>query len=408
VKAQLEVIAGPEEGKVIALEEWRGVVVGRGAACHLRIRDPRVSRTHFLLERRPPAYRIFDLASSGGTFVNGQRIVEQDLASGDVIRIGHSELRFVLGESSQDATPAPLPPPEELKAKSDESVLATVGKRLAGFEILAPIGAGRLSYVFKACDPRKKLTVALKILRPEYSGNQDEMRRFVRAMKSAIELKHPNVVRVYTAGRAGGHSYVVMEYVDGESLAETIGRIGTAGPLDWTRAFRIGTHAARALQAARQHAVVHRNITPHDILVRREDGVAKLADLMQATAIEGTTAERVMRAGASVGEMAYMSPERTASDADVDGRSDIYSLGATLYALLAGRPPLEDKSPSSLVARIRDQKPKSLKEFHPAIPGPLESLIMRMLAKRPEDRFQTPADLLEELERIGRDHGLNV
>ena len=205
--ARLEVISGPEEGKVFELQEGRALVVGRGKPCHLRLRDPRVSRTHFLLEKGPLAYHLFDMGSSGGTFVNDERVHKLDLAPGDVITIGQSKLRLVVAESAEDAGSAPLPPPDELRRKSDESVLETVGKSLAGFEIQAPIAAGRLGFVFRAYNPRKKLTVAMKILRPEFSGNRDEMRRFIREMKSARDLKHPNIVRVYTADRTGGYRF---------------------------------------------------------------------------------------------------------------------------------------------------------------------------------------------------------
>jgi len=409
VNSRLEVISGPEEGRSFELEEGRGLVVGRGKPCHFRIRDPRISRTHFLLEKGPTGYHVFDMGSLGGTFVNGNRVREVGVLPGDVIRAGRSEMRLVVAEPEEaPALISAEPPAAEPGAERGQTLTGLVGKTLAGFQIQALVAEGKLGVVFQALDHKKGLPVALKVLRPEFSSDADEMRRFVRAMKTVLALKHPNIVRVYSAGRSAGYCFVVMEYVDGESLARVIKRIGTVGTLEWSYALRVGVHMTRGLDAARHHQIVHRNVTPRNILIRRKDDLAKLGDLMLAKAIEGTLAERVTRTGMLVGDMAYMSPERTFSDAVVDERSDIYGLGATLYALLTGRPPLEDKSMPALITKIREEEPETPKKFQLAIPDLFEGVVMRMLAKRPEDRFQTPAELLKELERIGKYQGLDL
>ena len=158
------------------------------------------------------------------------------------------------------------------------------------------------------------------------------MQRFIRAMKTMLPIKHENIVALYNAGKAGRYAWVAMEYVDGESLTQVIQRIGAAGMLDWQNAFRVAVHIGRALECADEHKIIHRNIMPANILLTH-DKIAKLGDLMFAKALEGTAAEQITRPGQLVGELAYMSPERTRGTSDIDGRSDLYGLGATRCTL---------------------------------------------------------------------------
>src|SRR5262249_2368143 len=153
---------------------------------------------------------------------------------------------------------------------------------------------GASSVVFKARDLDEGGTVvALKVLHPEFSKDEDEMQRFVRAMKTMMPHRHPNLVALHGAGKTGAHCWVAMEYVEGESLTSVIARIGVAGMLDWKHAFRVGTHIGRALEYAHSHSIIHRNVTPQNILIRSADKVAKLGDLMLAKALEGTLAQQV-------------------------------------------------------------------------------------------------------------------
>jgi serine/threonine protein kinase len=270
------------------------------------------------------------------------------------------------------------------------------------YKIVRRIAKGSSGVIFQALDTKENKPVALKVLWPEFSKNEDEMQRFVRAMKTMMPIKHENLVELYGAGKTGAYCWMAMEYVDGESLTEVIHRIGLSGMLDWTNAFRVATHIARAIEAAFEHQIIHRNITPQNILVRSSDKLAKLGDLMLAKALEGTLAEQITRPGQIVGDIVYMSPERTHGTGGVDCRSDIYSLGATLYALLTGRPPFEGGTLPEAVHKIRNELPVRPKKFQLAIPDFFEDAVMKMLAKEPSDRFQTPTELLKQLERIAK------
>ena len=198
-----------------------------------------------------------------------------------------------------------------------------------------------------------------------------------------------------------------MEFVEGESLVNVIDRIGIEGMLDWRDVWRIAMQIADALGEAYSHKIIHRNVTPTNIL-QRGDKTCLLGDLMLAKGLEGANAQQVTQPGQMIGDLPYMSPERTDSQATVDCRSDLYGLGATLYALLTGRPPVEGESLPVLVKNVREQIPESPKRFQLSINELFSDLVMRLLAKAPSDRYETPAALMKDLIKIGTFNGLSV
>jgi serine/threonine protein kinase len=403
---QFVVIAGPDQGRSFTLADGQSLTIGRGQATETRLRDPYVSKVHCQVGYAGGKIILRDAGSAGGTLVNGERVSDEcELKPGDVIRIGETQLRFQF----EDAADTQLPPaPPKAAAGAPRPLTELSGSNLAYFEVGPVVAKGRTGIVFKARNTKDDSTVALKVLYPESSKTEEEMDRFVRAMKTALPLRHPNLVSLHGAGKTGPYCWVAMEFVEGESLTQVIQRIGTAGMLDWRHALRVAIHVARALDYAQQNAIIHRNITPSNILVRSSDKVTKLGDLLLAKALEGKLAEPVTTPGQLVGDVSYMSPERTRSSAGVDGRSDIYSLGATVYALLTGRPPCEGGSLLETITKIRQTDPVKPKKFCLSIPDLLEGTVMRMLAKRPEDRFQKPADLLADLERVAKFQGVKV
>jgi serine/threonine protein kinase len=406
---QLVVVSGPDQGRTFTLNEGQTLVIGRGQATETRLRDPHVSRTHCQVLCDTGKVILKDAGGAAGTLVNGQRITERELKPGDVIRIGDTEIRFKFDDTDEHQT---LVPPAPTAAKppvqAAKQVTELTGTMLSHFEVGPVIAKGRSGVIFQARDTKDDRPVAFKVLWPEYSKNDDEMQRFVRAMKTVLPLRHPNLVSLYGAGKTGPYCWLSMEYVEGESLTQIIHRVGAARMLDWRHALRVAVHVARALDFAQQHAIIHRNITPTNILVRSSDKQTKLGDLLLAKALEGTLAEQITRPGELVGDVCYMSPERTRGSAEVDGRSDIYSLGATVYALLTGRPPCEGGSLLETITKIRQADPVPPKKFQLSIPDLFAGTVMRMLAKRPDDRFQKPADLLVDLERVAKYQGVTV
>jgi serine/threonine-protein kinase len=178
--------------------------------------------------------------------------------------------------------------------------------------------------------------------------------------------------------------------------------------LDWRHAFRVGVHVARALEYVHGQSILHRNVTPTNILLEATSKTVKLGDLMLAKALEGILAKQITRPGEIVGDVVYMSPERTRGPEDVDHRSDLYGLGATIYALLTGRPPFTGATLVEKVTRIRQMQPEKPTKFQMSIPGQFEAVVLRLLAKRPEERYQSATDLLKELTRVGKFNGVTV
>jgi serine/threonine protein kinase len=389
------------------------LVIGRGETTGTRLRDARVSRVHCQLQVDGGKFVLMHSSSSGTTAVNGKTITQCELRAGDVIRIGDSELRFVLEGDASEATLTSAKAASVAAAQAgpdakEDDLSGLVGKSIARYEILRMLAKGTTGVVFQARDTEGNREVALKVLWPAYSKNDEEMQRFVRAMKTMLPFRHSNLVAIYNAGKTGPYCWIAMEYVDGESLTQVIERIGAAGMLDWRYAFRVAVHIAKALDEAHKNQIVHRNITPANILVRSSDKVAKLGDLMLAKALEGTLAVQVTRPGQLVGDLAYMAPERTRANEPVDCRSDIYGLGATVYALITGRPPFEGGSIPELITKIRQAEPAKPKKFQLSVPDLFEGAVLKMLAKRPEDRYQTPEEMLADLERIAKYQGISV
>ncbi len=405
---QLLVIAGPDQGRSFNLEEGKSLLVGRGRNTETKLKDPQVSRVHFQINAEGKKLVLLDSGSTSGTVVNGKRVSQHELKQGDIIQIGGTQLRLHL-EGSADASTVvvPNPTPKPILERA-EQLSELVGQQLSRYRIESTIAKGQSGMVFKAKDTKEdEVVVALKVLWPEFSRNDEEMQRFIRAMKTMLPIRHPNLVTLYGAGKTGDHCWIAMEFVEGESLKQVIQRIGTAGMLDWRNALRVGVHVGRALHFAEQHQIIHRNIKPDNILVRSSDKVTKLGDLMLAKALEGTMAEQITRPGELIGDVAYMSPERTrGGTAMIDSRSDLYSLGATLYALLTGRPPFDAGSLPETIMKIRQEEPVKPKKYQLSIPEQFEGVVLKMLAKRPDDRFENAGDLVEELERVAKFQGM--
>jgi serine/threonine protein kinase len=201
---------------------------------------------------------------------------------------------------------------------------------------------------------------------------------------------------------------VAMEYVKGQSLAQRLRQRGEAGRLDWTQGLRVAVHVGRALAFAHSQGLVHRNVMPPNILLRRNDNMVKLGDLMLAKALEGALGQEVTRPGELVGNVYYMSPERTQGGAAADGRADVWSLGVTVYQALTGRLPFTGATFVEVVNKIRRAEPERPTKYQPALPPFFEQALLRMLAKRPEDRYTTAAEMVTELEQLAGLEGVRV
>jgi serine/threonine protein kinase len=408
---QLLVISGPDRDKRFALHAGSGFVLGRQADVAYTVADPRVSRQHCEVRLADGKVTVAHRGGSGGTLVNGVPIDERVLNHGDTIQVGDTVLKY-LAHAAADAPSTlagGLTPPADMPAESVAQLASLTGQTLARYLIGPPLGRGGTSMVFRATDTADGQAVALKVMLPAYSRNEDEVQRFVRAMKTMLPLRHPHLVAVLAAGRTGDYCWSAMELVEGETLTAVIARIGVANMLDWRYAFRLAAQVGKALEYAHGHSIIHRDISPANILVRTADKAALLGDLMLAKALEGAQARQLTRPGELLGDVNYMPPERTRGGGDkVDARGDLFALGATCYALLTGKPPFAGESVVQTISNIRTATPAPPSSFQMGIPSAFEGVILKLLAKAPEGRYQSAAEMLKELERVGRLNGEKV
>ncbi len=262
----------------------------------------------------------------------------------------------------------------------------------ATYAIDREIGAGGMATVFLARDIKHERQVAVKVLNPEL-GAVLGVERFLAEIRVTANLQHPNLLPLFDSGEAGGQLFYVMPYVSGESLRARLEREKQL-PVD--EAVRIAVAIGNALDYAHSHGVIHRDLKPENILLQH--GQPVIADFGIALAISNAGGSRVTQTGLSLGTPQYMSPEQAAGDRAIDGRSDIYSLGAILYEMLAGEPPHVGNTVQAIIAKVLTDKPRSLRLGRSTVPVHVELAVDKALAKLPADRFSTAAALVRALE----------
>jgi serine/threonine protein kinase len=210
---------------------------------------------------------------------------------------------------------------------------------------------------------------------------------------------------MFGIGRSHPYVWIAREFVEGDSLAHLVAQVDPKALPDWHLAFRLAVHVARALYFIHQHHFLHRNVTPKNILFRAADNHIKLADMGLAKALSGSALRQMSMRTKIPEELPYMAPEQTQPNANLDPRTDIYSLGTVVYTLLTGKPPIIGKSSAETIAMVREVDPPEPRQWQPTMPEAFEAAVLKMLAKRPEDRFQDAGELLTELCQIAPDPG---
>ena len=290
---------------------------------------------------------------------------------------------------------------EQARRDSKEFPLAVdggnlhTGERLGQrYEILAELGRGGMGTVYRARDIELDEEIAIKTLRPELVTDTTLLARFKDEIRLARRLSHQNIVRTHDFGEWSGVYFLTMEYVEGitvRELLDTRGRLGISSTL------AIATQLAQSLAVAHAHGVIHRDIKPQNLLLDAA-GVLKVMDFGVARLVERSTS--VTEAGLVIGTPAYMPPEQLMGE-KVDARSDLFAAGVVLYECLTGRPPFEASSVVSLVAKLLSQEPQPPTALNPEVPPALSALVLQLLAKKPEDRVQSAAELVEQLGSLG-------
>jgi len=269
--------------------------------------------------------------------------------------------------------------------------------RLGPYDVIAPIGRGGMGIVLKGYDGQLNRHVAIKILRPELSTDQLALMRFEQEARAAAALQHPNIIAVHAVGEELGTHFIVMEYVDGQTLAKLIRE---SGPIPPPLIGAVLRQVLTGLASAHGAGLVHRDIKPTNILLAEDGSLVKIADFGLARVVWSET--RMTSTGSVFGTAEYMSPEQARGDAQVDHRADLYSAGVVLYEMLTSQAPFKAATGSAVIHQILYNEPAPPRTVHPSADGHLSSLAVRLMAREPADRFQSAAEALAALESTGR------
>lgn len=276
--------------------------------------------------------------------------------------------------------------------------------RFGKYRIQNRIGIGGVGSVYKAVDVDLDRVVALKLLAKRFADRPEVITRFRSEARNAAKLKHENIVGVYEFGEVSGTHYLAMEFVDGVDLHEYVRKKRQLTPVE---GLKFVTQAARALDHAHQQGLIHRDVKPPNFLVTKHEDkpLLKLTDFGLAR-VAHEREFSVTGDGLTVGTVDYISPEQARNSRLSDIRSDLYSLGCTFFYMLAGRPPFPTGSAAERLLQHINARPPDVRDFNPAVPLVVANLLRKLMAKKPDDRYHTPRDLLRDLEEIGNPNAM--
>ncbi len=425
----LSVIKGPHQGKTFEFSEHDTFVVGRAKYAHFRLpdKDPYFSRAHFIVEVNPPFCRLIDLNSSNGTFVNGRRATEVDLASGDKILGGDTVIQVQIvdptpstaAQSGDEAQPRvtvreAVPQVDKVRVTQKElpAEISNHGRRirdaateppnrfprmLAHYKLIKEIGRGGMGIVFLAQPENSDRKVAVKTIVPGGAVSQRDLQQFLREASILRQLVHPNVVAFLDAGEVNGTVFLAMEFVHGHNAQQIL---KLRGPLSPKVAVAIVSQLLMALDYAHAKGFVHRDIKPANLLIRKDQQglTVKLSDfglarVFQASKLSGLTLHGEM--GGSVG---FMAPEQITNYRDASPLADLYATAATLYHLLTGK--LVYDFPEKLADRvlmILQKEPVPIAQRRSDVSAGLANVIHKALSRNPQKRYANARQLHDAL-----------
>jgi hypothetical protein len=450
MKLKIMIMSGNHRGHPIEFSAPRTFVIGRSGSSDVQLYDAKLSRRHCAFKVDTDGVQFKDLGSVNGTFLNGARVTQGYLSHNDVLRLGDVDMQIgiergeaiphetaaaqaarargdvnasgnrkagqtapvvaptpgALGRSTQGYGPQPTGPvcevcrqviPQAEVSDAAHRKGRYVCSRCRGPRVTIPgyvlgrcLGEGAMGAVFEA-QAQSGLIVAIKVLKIQGDVSEEDRARFVREAETTAALAHPNVVRILTWGAAPGPAlYLVMEFIRGESLKKRIDRLG---PLQVPVALHITRQIGSALEHARQNKIIHRDVKPENILVN-EEGLAKLTDFGLAKSIVNSGRSGLTRPGEGMGTLPYMPPEQIEDAVRADHRSDVYSLGATLYHMLTGKKPFSAKSNMDFFMKILHEDPSPIIDVRQDVPPIVLNMVMKCMRKKPEDRYQTTGELV--------------
>jgi len=423
MRVTLRVLAGPYTGREFTFEQHDTFLIGRSDSAHLYLpEDKFFSRHHCLLEIAPPRCFLRDLGSTNGTFVNGQRVSEAFLRSGDRIQGGQTVLEVDV-QAEQAVTVGGSEAPTLNQPSLVLIECANCGRRdrteasdanepltfvceecreelkrqpqpVPGYDMIKVLGRGGMGCVMLAREQKTGRAVAIKTLLPEVAVTQQALRRFMREIEVAAALDHPNIVRFFESGTNNGAVFLVTEYVEGSDAARLADAQG--GRLPYRQAIDIVTQSLDALAYAHSKGYIHRDIKESNILITgtAPNLTAKLTDFGLAKSFTQSGMSGITMAGDMAGTFAYMPPEQIKDFRNTRPTSDIYAIGMTAYSLLAGDTALDvdpEQGMAGTVKAIFESPIVPLRRRAPEVPDRVAEVIERALAKDPSQRWQSAA-----------------
>jgi pSer/pThr/pTyr-binding forkhead associated (FHA) protein len=447
---RLVVVDGADKGQVFPVPDRGIITIGRDRKhADFILHDLYVGRIHCLIQIDGDKVEVAE-ESGHDTLLNGQKISKQVMNVGDVVRVGNSHIRLELavvgaevakvsGKAGKDDEPIELTVEDDgTAAGSDYEVVGEddaeaeagmegfsqparllkvwrdklaqlSGETFGRYKLGELLGRGRCGVVFRADDLKTNQPVALKVFSPQFPHAEKELQRFAHVVKGLLPLRHANLVTLIGAGKTGAYAWIAREYIEGESLSEVIERLTESKKFSEKRACRVAIGVARALDFGRKHRLRHGRISPANILLRTSDKAIKLADIMLGSILEGSMLWKAAQEFRTPADAGYLAPEQADKGTFVDELSDLYGLGAVVYALLTGRPPFIGDSTEVVLEAVRTaNKVKRPSATNPDVSDAMEKVVLKLLARRQEDRYQTAAELLEDVEPIAEELGVEV
>jgi serine/threonine-protein kinase len=292
--------------------------------------------------------------------------------------------------------------------KLDDPLVALVGQTFGHYHADRLLGRGHSGAVFHATNQKTGQVVALKVLAPEFPAAPADVERFTQELRVATPVRHVNLVGVLGAGKTVTHCWIAREFVEGESAADVIARIASGEKPSWTRAARVVVHLARALDHLHQHRLIHGNITPRNVLLQSSDHATKLADLRLAEILAGSQLQQTVRDKKLLAELPYLAPEQVAKGGFVDSLADLYALGALAHALCTGRPPVTGQSAAEIRDHILNGHVSKPSLVYKKVPAAFDAVVLKLMARNQEDRYQTAPAVLRDLAPIAESHDLKL
>lgn len=379
----------------------RPTLIGRHPDTQLPFpQDNKMSGRHCIIEKRDNYFYILDQNSTNGTFVNGTRVRVRRLYHGDIIRCGLTEFHFEW--ESQEADVKDITDHVDAEAKKESApidvadLLAEVNEdesphRIGDYRLLEKVGQGGIGEVYKAEHITSPgIQVAIKILTPAAQQNKVLVERFVREARACIALDHPRLIRVFEVGIHQNRPYFVMEYVQGQPLDKYLKKNGSMSVIN---SLKVAGHIVHALAYVHSYKIIHRDLKPANILLEDQGHHVKLIDLGLAKMLDQT---QLTLSHHIVGTPRYMAPEQMKDPNTIDGRVDVYSMGATLYHMITGMAPYGEiicNDRAALLRYMYNNAPMAMEQVVPDISKDVVELVKKAMAKQRNDRFLTAKDM---------------